>query len=132
VWDIQRLEDYDRQLKWYLKKRKGELNAALENLKKVVDALNNGARVPQLMKAHRFLHSEGAGVIAIDQKGGARNLAETRLYVYPDEDAQILYLLTIGGKDDQPDDIQFCKQFVLDLREAQTDGQQGSLGPPDG
>jgi hypothetical protein len=132
MWETQNLEDYDRQHRWYSKKRKRELDATLENLKVFVLGLTNGGKVQHLMAAHRFLRKEGSGIIAVTQWGGGKNLAETRLYVYPDEDAQLLYLLTIGGKDDQSDDVQFCKQFVTDLGEAKTDGQKGTLRPPDG
>jgi len=51
-------------------------------------------------------------VVALDQKGGGGNLQETRLYVYPDEERKVLYLITIGNKDEQQSDIQTCNGFV--------------------
>ena len=134
MWTLQNLEDFDRQSKWYEKKHSNELAAVRNNLKTFFDGLCIGGKIPNLMAAHRFLHREQAGVIAIDQKGGPKNLAQTRLYVYPDETTKTLYLITIGDKNNQPDDVQFSKEFVLSLREAQADGQSqtGTLDPPDG
>jgi hypothetical protein len=59
-----------------------------------------------------YIHPEPHGVVAIDQKGGGGNLQETRLYVYPHEERNVLYIITIGNKDEQPADVQFCSEFV--------------------
>src|SRR5947209_2557973 len=104
MWNQQTLEDFDRQLKSYAKKRPKELAATLANLETSYGAFQAGGKVQQLVAAYRFLHAERAGVIAVDQKGGARNLAETRLYTYPDEAAEILYLITLGDKKTRSDD----------------------------
>ena len=77
MWIIQSLEAYDRQFKWYRKKRPKELSAVLDNLETFFDGLQAGATVQNLMAAHRFLGSGQAGVIEIKQKGGPKNLAET-------------------------------------------------------
>ena len=132
MWEQQNLDDYDRQLKWYQKKRRKELVATLENLALFFGSLRVGGRPQDALKAFRFLHKEQAGVIAVDQKGGARNLAETRLYTYPDETTETLFLITIGDKNTQSDDVQFSKEFVVTYREAQTDGPERTIDPPDG
>ena len=49
-------------------------------------------------------------------KGGGPNLAQTRLYIYPDLAARELHFLTIGDEATQKDDIQFCRSFVTKLR----------------
>jgi hypothetical protein len=61
-----------------------------------------------------FIHDEPDGIKAIDQKGGGQKmkLQQTRLYVYPDITNRILYLLTIGDKGTQRDDINLCREFV--------------------
>jgi hypothetical protein len=65
---------------------------------------------------YNFLHPEPSDVIAIDQKGAGANIAATRLYVYPDTQTETLYLLTLGDKSTQSDDIQDCKAFVKYIR----------------
>jgi len=132
MWKEQNVEDYDTQHKWYEKKRPKELAATLVNLARFLGALREGGRIQHLVAAFRFLHPEQAGVIAVDQKGGARNLAETRLYTYPDETTETLFLITIGDKNTQSDDVQFSKKFVVSHSEAQTDGPERTIDPPDG
>lgn len=71
-----------------------------------------------------FLHPEPQGVLAIDQKGSGKALAETRLYVYPDEDDEIAHVITLGDKRSQPDDIALCRQFVAELRKKKAEGSE--------
>jgi hypothetical protein len=52
----------------------------------------------------------------LTKRGGGPNLAQTRLYVYPDLATRELHLLTIGDKGTQKVDIQLCKSFVVELR----------------
>jgi len=44
-------------------------------------------------------------MVAIDQRGGAGRLQETRLYCYPQSDSRTLHLLGIGDKHSQPTDL---------------------------
>ena len=53
--------------------------------------------------------------MAVDQKGGGGNLAETRLYTYADDATKVLYLILIGDKGSQTKDIQACREFVREL-----------------
>jgi hypothetical protein len=60
-------------------------------------------------------------VVAIDQKGEGKNLAQTRLYVFPDLETETLYLITLGDKQSQKADIAACRTFVTGLREGRQD-----------
>ena len=108
---------------------KRELKAVLGNLDSYLVTLNDG-RNPY-HRAAGYIHHEPDGVIAIDQKGGGKALAETRLYVYPDTDTCTLYLLLLGDKNSQKRDIQDCREFVASIRklkEADHDeGQQETV-----
>ncbi len=64
------------------------------------------------------MHTEQAGVLAIDQKGGGANLQETRLYTYADDDTKTVYLIAIGDKDAQHADVEYSKNFVKTMRNA--------------
>ena len=55
-----------------------------------------------------FFRSEGEGVFRIGQTG-VRSAKESRLYVYPDEQSQTMYVLTIGIKEQQAKDIAEAK-----------------------
>ena len=85
----------------------------LNNLDVFLKSLQSGKSPKPFV--YGFLHSEPSGVISIDQTGGGK-LAATRLYVYPDVDTETLYLLTLGDKQTQPDDILDCKAFVKQIK----------------
>jgi len=105
-------EQYKRRHKQYEKKKnkRPELAAVLNNLDIFLKSLNSGKKPKPFV--YGFLHSEPVGIIAIDQKGSGVNIAETRLYVYPDTETETLYLVTLGDKSTQRDDIKDCKTFA--------------------
>ncbi|MGA3284370.1 MAG: hypothetical protein ABSD57_07930 [Verrucomicrobiota bacterium] len=113
MWRIEPTPQYVKDQKWYEKKRPNELAAALYNLKRYVQQLNAAPNSKAFTVG--YIHPEPHGVVAIDQRGGGGNLQETRLYVYPDEARKVLYIITIGNKDEQPSDVQFCNDFVGSL-----------------
>jgi hypothetical protein len=59
--------------------------------------------------------------VAVDQKGGGANLAETRGYMFADEAKKVLYLITIGNKQSQSDDIELSKEFITSLKPPTTE-----------
>lgn len=63
-------------------------------------------------------------MVAVDQKGGGGNLQETRLYTFADDETQTLWLITLGNKDEQSNDIQFSRKFVESL--AKEKGESGT------
>jgi hypothetical protein len=118
MWTVRPLAEYATRRRKWAKKRWRELSAAEINLETYRIALATGVKPLQIK--YGFIHPEGNGVVAIDQHGHGKSLAETRLYVYPDTetdaDEMVLYLLTIGDKNTQARDIQFCKEFVASLK----------------
>jgi hypothetical protein len=110
MWQIEPILTWEKDKKWYEKKRPNELAAVLHNLGRYFSQLEASPNPKSFMAG--YMHTEPHGVVAIDQKGGGSNLQETRLYVYPHEERKVLYLITIGNKDDQSADIKFCSEFV--------------------
>lgn len=114
-WRIESTDAYVRAHKRYEKKQKAELIAVLDNLDRYFKMIANGIH-PQFVVAG-YIHDEGKGVRALDQKGSGRGkLRQTRLYVYPDIDQKILYLITIGDKTSQRNDIKLSADFVIKLK----------------
>lgn len=113
MWGILKTDHYLRRYRRYDKKRNNELKAVLNNLDIFLMALNAGKMPKPLL--YGFLHGEPCDVIAIDQTGGPK-VAATRLYVYPDVDTETLYLLTLGDKSTQREDIQDCRNFVEQIK----------------
>jgi len=94
---------YLRDLRWYAKKRPAELSAVLRNLERTMTILAHSPHARTIQAG--FLHPEPHGMIAIDQRGGAGRLQETRLYCYAQADTRTLHLLGIGDKSSQSADL---------------------------
>ena len=94
---------YLRDLRWYAKKRPAELSAVLRNLERTMTLLANSPH-PRTIQAG-FLHPEPHGMVAIDQRGGAGRLQETRLYCYAHSGSRTVHLLGIGDKSSQSADL---------------------------
>jgi hypothetical protein len=119
MWKLEATAEYERRHKRYVKDHPRELQAVLDNLDTYFQSLQAGVKPLQIR--HGFMHHEPLGVVALDQKGGGRNLAQTRLYVYPDPESETLHVITLGDKRSQPDDIATCRTFVSELRKARQD-----------
>ena len=115
-WNMEHTDEYARAAKWYSKKRINEFIAVTTNLDKYFDALKNIGNPLQITAG--YIHNEPDGIIALDQKGGKQKvkLQQTRLYVFSDTDKQILYILLLGDKRSQSDDIKYCRKFVKRLK----------------
>lgn len=114
-WRIEITDVYDRAHKYYEKKHPAELIAVLDNLDRYFKAVSHGVH-PQFIVAG-YIHDEGKGVKALDQKGGGKGkLQQTRLYFYPDFEAKVIHLITIGDKRSQKDDIKQAANFVIGLK----------------
>jgi len=116
MWEQSPTDTFRKALRKWPKKHKRELGAMLANLETVLAALQKGAKIEHI--DFGFIHREPAGVLAIDQKGGGAGLKQTRLYVYPHKPNSTLYLITIGDKKSQEDDIAYARAFVEGVRGA--------------
>jgi len=119
MWKLTPTKSYGISQKRYQKKHKRELAAVLNNLDTLLKAFQAGLKRLQATTAFGFVHPEPNGVVSIDQKGGGLNLAQTRLYAYPDEEKEVLYLITFGDKPSQAEDIKSCASFIKALRGGQ-------------
>jgi hypothetical protein len=52
------------------------------------------------------------GINTLDQKGGGKSLAQTRLYVFLDAATETIHLITLGDKRSQASDIRLAVDFV--------------------
>lgn len=114
MWAIQLTTQFEKDQKHYSKKRPNELSATLNNLQRLLGILNSGKK-PGTFQAG-FIHEEPGGVLAVDQKGGGKNLQETRLYTFPETQTETLHLITIGNKKSQPSDIQLARVFAESIK----------------
>ena len=114
MWEMEPTTLYERRKKHYAKKHPSELASVLSNLHRYLKMLNELNALGVINAG--YLHPEPNGVKAIDQRSGGKNLAETRLYTFANVKSKVLYLITIGNKDSQPEDIKDSKKFVEFLK----------------
>lgn len=114
MWALRQTQTYEKRVRQYARNHPNETVATLNNLDTLHNALNVQVKPSSLQAG--YIHREPKGVIALDQKGAKGSPKQTRLYIYPDEDQKIIYLITIGDKRSQKKDIQHCNKFVEDLR----------------
>lgn len=119
MWKLEPSDDYARDHRRYEKKRPRELVAVTDNLDTFFETLKGGAKLPQIKFG--FIHPEPQGVLAIDQKGGGKSLAQTRLYIFPDPKTQVIHLIALGDKGSQSQDLQTCRNFMQELRQKETE-----------
>lgn len=91
-------------------KRYGEEFVALfNNLHKVIGLLNDGHKIGGFRV--NFFRSEGDGVFRVGQTA-VGNAQESRLYVYPDKENSVMFILGIGTKDEQQRDLPELKKVA--------------------
>ena len=122
MWTLEKAEGFENCFKKFSKKHAVEARAVMANLETFISVLNATNNVQQT-KQLNFVRKEPEGVVALDSSGAPREkkntkLKATRLYVYAVEINSTLYLLRIGDKDSQPQDLKRCKQLVKQIRGA--------------
>ena len=113
MWSLEPSTQWEKDQKWYDKKRPDELGAVMRNLQRYL-ALLNVSKNSKCVEAG-YLHKEPGGVIAIDQKGFSGNLQETRLYTFAVDATKTVHLITIGNKDNQHSDVEYAKGYAKDI-----------------
>jgi hypothetical protein len=113
-WDIAPTGKFLRKYKLFEKKNEDELTAVWNNLDTYLKTLQKTDN-PHVITGG-YIHPEGQGIVALDQTKAERKLKETRLYIYPDVKTKKLFLLTIGDKKTQQNDIRYAKDCVKMIR----------------
>ncbi|MGA2604083.1 MAG: hypothetical protein ABSG14_07630 [Verrucomicrobiia bacterium] len=112
-WEVDDAYASRNKFKKFSERHGREYDSLFANLDKILDILNSGHKVGSFGVG--FFRSESDGVFRIGQKHfpGAK---ESRLYVYPDPQTLKVYLLGIGTKETQSDDINEAKKTVEVIR----------------
>ena len=111
-WEILYSDRFIRAYKKYEKKNPDVLESLILNLDKYRDALIQ--LIHPIKIKGKFIHTEGKGLIALDQHRGNQpgKIEETRLYLYPDTETETLHLLLIGPKKSQERDVKSCHEYI--------------------
>ena len=118
VWEISNDLAEKRRFKDFNKKHPREYAACFANLGHVLNMLMRFGDVGSFQVG--YFRSEGDGVYRIGQTG-VKHATESRLYVYAYSKGHRLYVLTIGDKKQQPDDIRRCKTIVSHFEKGVSD-----------
>jgi len=112
-WKLVKTDLYERRLSDFRKRRMEPLKAVLQNLQRYTEMLE--AQPHASLITANFIHNEHHGVISLDQRGYKPKQPATRFYLYPDQQSCTLYLITIGDKHTQHQDIKDCHKFIKTL-----------------
>ena len=75
MWQFEPTTQFERDKKWYEKKRPAEFAAVMHNLKRYLNQLEAAPNSRSILAG--YLHHEPYGVVAIDQKGGGGKTTTT-------------------------------------------------------
>ncbi len=133
MWESEETSGFEAKAKKYTKNHPKEMAYVFQHLKTYFQALCEGTQPIQIKERFRFVHNERNGIYAVDQRGGAKNLAEIRLYFFPHVPSKTLYLLTIGDKNSQSRDINECRDMVKEIntREEKRNERASEPEPPE-
>ncbi len=87
-----------------------EYVACFNNLNKIKGLLKQGSKLLELNYNPAFFRSEGKGLFRIGDTG-MKAAKALRLYVYPETETKILYILGSGTKETQRDDIALMQKI---------------------
>lgn len=113
-------------IKRFVKRHPREAMSCFENLRDVVAALDAGGEPMRL--PFGFYSSEGSEVYRIGQTG-VKHPCESRLYIYSCVINTTVYVLTMGDKTTQQDDVNRAKAMVKTIKRdlaLQTDKEAGN------
>jgi hypothetical protein len=119
-WQLELTDNYETKFKKYYKNHPNECIVVLDRLDTFLKAIQACDQPQQVIRG--WIHPEPKGVKAIIEKGAGKNLRATRLYVFPEKNKRLVYVLSIGDKDSQRNDIKECCSFVDGLRAEQSPG----------
>lgn len=120
MWGLAKAEGFENGYKKFARKHKAEAVAVMANLETALAVLHETNKV-QAVRELNFTRKEPDGILALDSRGAKRErsgtkLKATRLYVYAVEIDSTLYLLRIGDKDSQAQDLKTCRNAVRKIK----------------
>jgi len=112
-WQINTAHASPGRFKKFAGKHAREYASLFANLDKIMGLLAAGQKPGSFQVG--FFRSEREGVYRIGQTG-VPSAKESRLYVYPDEQNRIMYVLNIGTKEGQAEDINEAHRTARSLK----------------
>ena len=112
-WQLDLTHASPGKFKKFAGKYRREYVSLFANLEKIMGLLRAGQKLGSFQVG--FFRSEGQGAYRIGQTG-VPSAKESRLYVFPEEQGHVMYVLTIGTKEGQADDINEAHRIAKGLK----------------
>lgn len=112
-WQIDIAHASPGKFKKFSGKYRREYVSLFANLDKIMGLLRAGQKLGSFQVG--FFRPEGQGVYRIGQTG-VPSAKESRLYVFPEEHGHVMYVLNIGTKEGQSDDINEAHRIAKGLK----------------
>lgn len=114
-WTISREYCGKNNLKKFTKQHRDEALQCFTNLERFLNHLNeynpeNTAFVTGIVR------QEGGGLVAADTRGLDGSHRVSRLYAWPCKTNRTIYILRIGDKDTQTNDIRECRSLITRIK----------------
>jgi hypothetical protein len=110
-WTIRLDPDFDRSFRRWHKRHPESCDQAVLRIQRYLEKWLNNPLLSPRFNHPGWIHHEGRGILAVDQ-GGPSNLAEMRLYFWPDQDGHELWLIRLGSKAHQYADVAYCHTWL--------------------
>lgn len=102
---------FKNRIKKFKKKHYEEVIAVLTNFKNVMTYFEETNSTQ--LRTSDLVRKETAGIVAVDEKGcNKKGKYALRLYFFVTDDPKECYILTIGDKNTQEADNNFCKDML--------------------
>ncbi len=115
VWQLNSEFAVGRLFKKFAERYPREFESCGANLQRLLNFLNSGFQLSVLAQNLSFFRSEREGLFRIGQSG-VKSAKETRLYVFPHEAGKTVFILDIGTKETQHDDIASARKTIQEIR----------------
>uniref|UniRef100_Q3AR55 Addiction module toxin RelE n=1 Tax=Chlorobium chlorochromatii (strain CaD3) TaxID=340177 RepID=Q3AR55_CHLCH len=114
AWQIDVALANQAAFRHFKKRHEREYISCFNNLNKIKRLLEEGKKLSELHYHPSFFRHETDGIFRIGQSGvsGAK---ESRLYIYPDNQHRIIYILEIGTKETQQADIAAAQKAIQQI-----------------
>lgn len=110
-WTIQFDPDFERSFRKWHKRHPDSCDQAIIRIHCYLEKWLNNPLLARGFNLPGWIHPEGRGILAVEQAGRS-NLAEVRLYFWPEPATHELWLIRLGVKPNQYADIAYCHEWL--------------------
>ena len=123
MYKKEQTDQFNNRFKKFEKQSSDSLKYVLVKLGVLFKALECDGKIESL--SYNFLRYERDGVYAV--RCSSKGKRPLRLYIHLHLSSETIYLLTLGDKNTQSDDIRWCASIVKEIKAGNYDKHTGSI-----